>query len=129
MHRSRVALAVVVGLVTIAGCASGQSGDASGEGNVKTPGAVQRDCNSSAQSIGVADYEPGTKGFPTPQQAIRPLMKAKGADHSDHLLLIHRDRRPALAFISHSDGTLRARAAIVRTSSGGWLVDTVRYCH
>lgn len=129
MGRSRVALAVAATLLTVAGCASPQSGDARGEGNAKTPEAVQRDCNSSPQSIGVADYAAATKGFPTPRQAIRPLMNSKGADHYDHLRLIHRDRRPALAFISHSDGTLRARAAIVRTSSGGWLVDTVLYCH
>lgn len=129
MGRSRVALAVAASLVTVAGCASGQSGDASVEGNSKTPGAVQRHCNSSLQSIGFWDHAAGAKGFPTPRQAVKPLMTAKAADHYDQLRMIHRDRRPALAFISHDDGTLRAKLTIVRTSSGGWLVSSGVYCH
>lgn len=129
MGRSRVALAVAATLVTVAACASPQSGDASVEGNSKTPGAVQRHCEGSERTHGFMDYMAGTKGFPTPRQAVRPLMTAKGADHYDHLRMIHRDRRPVLGFISHNDGTLRARVEIVRTSSGGWLMDYVIYCH
>lgn len=84
-------------------------------------------CAGSERHFGSPFYTADSRGFRTPGQAMKLYMTSGLGGKHQSRLKIERSHRPVLGLLLQG-GNVRAKAEIVRTPSGGWLVDSIVYC-
>lgn len=86
-------------------------------------------CQGHVRHIGSPSYSAESKGFSSPRKAMAGFVGSGiGAQPDDQIVVRRRLGRSAVVLLVHSNGDLRARAKLVETPSGGWLLDMITYC-
>ena len=130
-----VTAALVVTAIALSGC--GRSGDPP-KARPDSPGRAPEStpvtgpppetrrvvCDGERRVSGTVDYARESAGAPTPEQAVLGWLQP-AAD--EHLALDERSDK-AEVYVVRSDGSVSGVLDLIRTSSGGWVVETLEAC-